>query len=178
MWLAPLAQVGGPVTKVTEGSQSTCVPNTVFVLFDEPVQIGLIRLYNYSKTPSRGVKGIEIYVDDVLVFSGDLRPSPSLSDLPVSSAPVVGNSSDYGINWGSRSHPQLAQSILFTNDPRIVSQDESRIPYSDDCIEFIDEGNRVTSTYNQSADRFEDDRSAQNMAEISRPFTSVGSRGR
>lgn len=168
MWLAPLAQLG-----VKKPSGEAPVPNTIFVLFDEPIVVGLIRLYNYSKTPSRGAKAIEIFVDDVLVFSGDLRPSPAFSDLPVCAEPVEGSSFDHGINWGSRTEPRLAQTILFTNDATIVAEEESRIPYSDDCIEFIDEGNRVTSVYNAgAADRGIDGSSP----EFSRPLTSVGSR--
>lgn len=47
--------------------------NTLFVFFDEPVTVSLIRLYNYSKTPQRGVKKMGIYVDGDVIFMGAFR---------------------------------------------------------------------------------------------------------
>lgn len=62
MWLAPY--VGN-------------LSNFIYVFFDEPVTVSRIVVYNYTKTPKRGVNEMEILVDDKIIFRGQLRKASS-----------------------------------------------------------------------------------------------------
>ncbi|RLO11863.1 hypothetical protein DYB28_011135, partial [Aphanomyces astaci] len=100
-WLAPLAS-----------SLGQCDGNVVFAMFDTPVTVSMIKIYNYSKTPDRGAREIEIYVDDLKVYMGSLRqapPSPGVTRL---------GKVQQGVEFG--------QPILFTLNPAQVEVHEKR----------------------------------------------------
>eukprot|EP00001_Collodictyon_triciliatum_P026811 04884_6 len=49
----------------------------LYVHFNEPTVISMIRFWNYSKTPARGANDVDISLDDTLIFKGQIRPAPA-----------------------------------------------------------------------------------------------------
>ncbi|RCN37847.1 hypothetical protein ANCCAN_16222, partial [Ancylostoma caninum] len=47
----------------------------VFFVFDMQIAVSTIIIYNYRKTPTRGVRHISVSVDDLIVYSGDVPAS-------------------------------------------------------------------------------------------------------
>jgi hypothetical protein len=49
--------------------------NILYVIFEQPTAISLVKIWNYGKTPSRGVKDLSVFADDLLIFTGALNPA-------------------------------------------------------------------------------------------------------
>ena len=97
--------------------------NAIFVCFDAAVAISRLTLWNYAKTPTRGVRELDVFVDDVLVYRGVLKRAPEASQ---------------------------GQTVLFTNAQPVVESERHRI-YNDveeSCL-FIDEGSVVVESSDQ-----------------------------
>ena len=166
LWLCPLTD-----------DPSTAARNTVLIFFDEPVSIGHIKMWNYSKTPSRGVKELEIYIDDVLCYRGSLNASPSFDSLADSAQEkekenerTLYEDYDEEMNWGSKEQCDLSQAILFTNDPVVIKMEEGRIPRHINDIAFFDCGDVVKEVVKSSA--------GGGTARSARPMTAVQGRTR
>ena len=72
MWLAPYLRGN---------------PNHIYVVFEKPVTLSMIKIWNYARTPARGASETYVWVDGALVYAGYLRPAPpSPTSTPADSA--------------------------------------------------------------------------------------------
>ncbi|KAE9082869.1 hypothetical protein PF010_g21422 [Phytophthora fragariae] len=107
-WLAPFA-----------GSLGNQQGNIVYIGFDTPVVLSMIKFWNYSKTPERGVKDVDIYLDDMHLFSGTLRKAPV--------ADVRGASSRFG--KVHKVTEQFGQAVLFSASQAQVDAEKRSVFY-------------------------------------------------
>lgn len=164
-WLAPIARCMTKrerasaaervqnTTRKSDGELSFLPDNAVFMLFQSPVTLSVIRMYNYSKTVARGVKTLAIHVDGKLIFMGNLLPadrcvlySPTIFSTPSHTLPF---SLSLGFHYfyptsllllllisrrrectvqGIRSPERRGQSIIFVADPKVVRVEKERVP--------------------------------------------------
>uniref|UniRef100_K1QNE3 KATNIP domain-containing protein n=1 Tax=Magallana gigas TaxID=29159 RepID=K1QNE3_MAGGI len=96
MWLAPIL----PTTL-----------NRVYVIFDQPTAVSMIKIWNYSKTANRGAKDIALLVDDLLVYNGMLQP------VRAGAKGIVPNCDT----------PQSYHTILFTDNKDIIRKEKHSI---------------------------------------------------
>lgn len=82
--------------------------------FKEPVKIAGLNFWNYSKTPERGVKEFEIFVDDKMAFKGYLKKAIDCRDN-ISSVILSGR----GVRFCPLKDPYFKihnQGVIFTNE--------------------------------------------------------------
>eukprot|EP00002_Diphylleia_rotans_P036026 TRINITY_DN7901_c0_g1_i6.p1 TRINITY_DN7901_c0_g1~~TRINITY_DN7901_c0_g1_i6.p1 ORF type:complete len:1402 (-),score=275.12 TRINITY_DN7901_c0_g1_i6:521-4726(-) len=80
----------------------------LYIFFDAPVTLSMIRFWNYSKTPSRGANDVDILLDEMLVFKGQIRQAPARQERANSSC-------------------EFACCVLFTNDIATIERERSKI---------------------------------------------------
>ncbi|GMH44713.1 hypothetical protein BSKO_12665 [Bryopsis sp. KO-2023] len=78
-------------------------PNVITILFDTPIMLSLIKIWNYVRTPERGASRVDIFLDDALVYAGGVKKA---STNPTS---------------------DFAQAVIFTNDEATVESERHSI---------------------------------------------------
>ena len=132
MWLCPI---------LPSSVAPTLQPrNVLYIYFDAPVAVAAIKLWNYSKTPSRGVQAMQVLLDDVIIYDGVLRQAPP---PPAAAAPT------------SKAVPSasFAQSLLFCAHPDLLARESANVyrdPSAQDVL-LVDERRFMNQPSSQAA---------------------------
>lgn len=75
MWLAPFKNTKSNAAANCKPSEAASKrePNFVCFMFDRPTCVSAIQLWNYKKTPNRGVNEYELEVDGCQIYRGFLK---------------------------------------------------------------------------------------------------------
>ncbi|XP_002735685.1 katanin-interacting protein-like, partial [Saccoglossus kowalevskii] len=128
------------------------VINLVYVIFDQPMTVSMIKLWNYSKTSTRGVKEFALLVDDLLIYNGTLGQVTQAARgiLPTCEAPIQ------------------YHTILFTNNKHIYEKEKRTVisnQNKDQDVQLTNDS-RIMAHYN-------DPQNNPTVDQALRPKTSV-----
>ena len=120
MWLAPFKNTkSNSAANCKPGESSKREPNFVCFIFDKPTCVSAAKIWNYKKTPARGVNEFEIEVDGLSVFRGFMKPD-DVSAVVFSLEQRNSDSLCNLINFD----PYKRQNVVLINERKIVGHDK------------------------------------------------------
>ena len=120
--------------------------NVVCIDLGRVERLGAVRLWNYAKTSTRGVRSFEVLLDGSLLYKGTARPAP--------------------LRVGSALHAptDFVQTVLFTDNEEVIRAEAAHVYTQEDLedgLQIYDNGTKLSGS------------AAARPDEIQRPSTSV-----
>ena len=106
-WLSPL--------NAPRADHPERMGNIIIFRFHSPVSISMVRIFNYSKTPSRGAGRVQLWIDNLCVCQSDLQPAPEIT----SNIKSKSNDTKSSVVW----LPRPCCTLAFTNNSLLIQRD-------------------------------------------------------
>lgn len=87
-------------------------------MFDCTVRLSAIKVWNYAKTPSRGVRELSILVDSLLIYNGEVPMADTRPCLPTLTPSISAHVILFGDHM-IKPYSNL-QDIQLTNDSHVI----------------------------------------------------------
>ena len=88
------------------------VTPSIYLIFDQPVSLSALKIWNYAKTADRGVKEFCVLVDDLIIYHGVIPPAD-----PSEVAPFLALLLDQSRFSNSRDSSRAQSAVMAVGDP-------------------------------------------------------------